>query len=109
MADTFQVTDLMSRYQQQIDRTRNAPVNKAAVTDDDLDKTCRDFEALFVGYMMKEMRKTIPDDGLFSGGRAEQMYTSMLDDETAKSISKHNGMGLAPMLYRQLTFNFEKD
>ena len=109
MADTFQVPDLVSRFQQQIDRTRNAPINKESAGDDTLDKACRDFEALFLGYMMKEMRKTVPEDGLFSGGRAEEMYTSMLDNETAKSITKHNGLGLAPMLYRQLTFNSEKD
>ena len=109
MVDTFQVTDMVSQFQQQIDRTRHAPINKEASNNEDLDKTCRDFEALFVGYMLKEMRKTLPDDGLFSGGRAEQMYTSMLDDETAKSITKSNGIGLAPMLYRQLSMNFEKD
>ena len=108
MADPFQMTDILSRYQHQIDRTRSAPINKESVGDNELENACRDFEALFLGYMMKEMRKTVPDDGLFSGGRAEQMYTAMLDDETAKSITRHNGLGLAPMLYRQLTFEKEK-
>ena len=67
-----------------------------------LEQACKDFESLFVSQLMKQMRKTVPQDGLLDGGSAEKIYTEMLDTEMAKSISNHRGMGLAAMMYRQL-------
>jgi len=70
---------------------------------DKLEQACKDFESLFVAQMMQQMRKTVPQDGLFNGGRAEKIYTEMLDSEMAKSISNQRGVGLAAMMYRQLS------
>lgn len=67
-----------------------------------MQKACQDFESLFLHYMMKEMRQTVPQDALFGGGQAESLYTSMLDAEVAKKISSQRGMGLAPILFQQL-------
>lgn len=67
-----------------------------------IEKACRDFESLFIQHMLKQMRQTVPQNGLFSGGSAEQFYTSMLDGEVAKTISNQRGIGLAPALIRQL-------
>jgi flagellar protein FlgJ len=67
-----------------------------------LKSACRDFESLFVHYLLKQMRRTVPQDGLFGGGQAQQMYTSMMDSEVAKEISRQRGLGLAPMLYQQM-------
>lgn len=67
-----------------------------------LKKACRDFESLFVNYMLKEMRQTVPQDGMLGGGQAEKMYTSMMDSEVAKEISRQRGLGLAPMMYHQM-------
>ncbi|MBT8340788.1 MAG: hypothetical protein HKP58_04020 [Desulfatitalea sp.] len=67
-----------------------------------LDQACKDFESLFINHMLSEMRKTVPQEGLFGGGQAERLYTSMLDSETAKAISSQRGIGLAPVLYRQM-------
>ena len=67
-----------------------------------LEKTCRDFESLFVNYLMQKMRDTIPDNPLFGGGQAEKIYTGMLDDEVAQSVSQQRGIGLAAMLYAQM-------
>ncbi len=69
---------------------------------DKLQAACKGFESLFINQMMQQMRKTVPQDGLFNGGRAEKIYTEMLDSEMAQSISNRGGMGLAAMLYRQL-------
>lgn len=67
-----------------------------------LNNACREFESLFVDYMLKQMRQTVPQDGLFGGGQAEKMYTSMMDSEVAKEISRQRGLGLAPMMYHQM-------
>ena len=48
------------------------------------------------------MRASIPKSGLISGGKAEEMFTDMLDAEMAKSLSSSGGIGLASMMQRQL-------
>lgn len=67
-----------------------------------LKDACRDFESLFINYMLQQMRQTVPKDGLFRGGQAEQMYTSMMDSEIAKEMSRQRGLGLAPIIYNQM-------
>ena len=71
--------------------------------DKDLEGACRDFESLFVNYLMQKMRDTIPDNPLFGGGQAEKIYTGMLDSEIAKSISQNRGIGLAALMYAQMS------
>jgi flagellar protein FlgJ len=75
---------------------------KARNDQDKLERACDDFEALFVKYMMQQMRKTIPKDGLFGQSQAENIYTGMLDDEVAKSVSHGRGLGLAKAMYEQM-------
>jgi len=67
-----------------------------------LEKACNDFEALFVKYMMQQMRDTIPADGMLGQSQAEKIYTGMLDDEVAKSVSHGRGLGLAAAMYQQM-------
>ena len=67
----------------------------------ELHQACRDFESLFVQQLLKEMRKTVPRDGLMNGGQAEQMYSEMLDGEMARQISNQGGIGLAPIIFAQ--------
>ncbi len=70
---------------------------------DELKKVCRDFESIFVNQLMQQMRRTIPKEGLLGGGKAEEIYTTMQDAEMAKNISQQRGIGLADVLYRQLS------
>jgi flagellar protein FlgJ len=72
--------------------------------DDKLKKACSEFESIFINYILKEMRASIPKTGLFSGGKAEEIYTSMMDMQLAKDIALKGGFGLSKMLYEQ----FEK-
>ena len=67
-----------------------------------LKQACEDFESIFVDFMLQQMRQTVPQNDLFGGGSAEQLYTSMMDSELAKSISHQRGLGLANQMYRQL-------
>jgi len=70
--------------------------------DSKMDSACKDMEALFIQNMFKEMRASIPKGGLTSGGKAEEMFTSMLDAELAKTFSASGGIGLSSMVQRQL-------
>ena len=67
-----------------------------------LKQSCQDFEAIFIESMFKAMRKTIPDGGLFEKDTAHEIYQEMLDSEISKEISKHQSIGLADQMYRQM-------
>jgi flagellar protein FlgJ len=71
--------------------------------DPQLREACVQMESLFIYQLLKEMRATIQKSGFISGGRAEEIYTSMLDAKMAVKISKTRGMGLAEMLMQQFS------
>lgn len=70
---------------------------------DDLKKAAQEFESYFISYMLKEMRKTIPADSLFGGGRGEEIYRSFQDEELAKSMVESGGIGLSDIIIRDLS------
>ena len=67
-----------------------------------IDSASNEMESLFIQNMLKEMRASIPKGGLTSGGKAEEMFTEMLDAEMAKTISAAGGIGLSSMVRSQL-------
>jgi peptidoglycan hydrolase FlgJ len=78
-------------------------------SDPELKEACHQFESLFVKYMLQTMRNTFPENNLFGGGQAEKIYTGMLDDEVARSVSQQRGIGLAAMMYAQMASMGDKD
>jgi len=68
-----------------------------------LKEACAEFESLFIYQVMKQMRKTIPQSRLISGGKGEEIFTSMMDEELSKQISLRQGLGLRDVLIEQLT------
>lgn len=68
-----------------------------------LKEACQGFEEVFLNIMMKSMRSTIPEDGLFGKSQGMDIYTSMHDQYLAETISKgENSTGVGEYLYRQL-------
>lgn len=67
----------------------------------DLEEVSRQFESIFIHQMLKAMRKTVVRSELL-GSFAGEQYESMMDEEFAKEVSKHKGIGLAKMIHRQL-------
>jgi len=61
----------------------------------------QDFESFFLYSLLKEMRKTIPKDKLFGGGREEEFFTDLLDEEIGKALAARGGIGLSAMLYKE--------
>lgn len=72
-------------------------------TDDQkLMETCQEFESIFLYMMMKEMKNTVPDDGIVEKSQGTIMFEEMHLEEMANEMSKgDNGMGLAKVLYNQ--------
>jgi flagellar protein FlgJ len=65
----------------------------------EIEKACTDMESLFISYLLKEMRATIPKDGFIGKGKGEEIYTSMLDSQLAKELAAERGIGLSPLLH----------
>ena len=72
------------------------------ISEEKLKKACADFEAIFINYMLKTMRSTIPQSGTnkFAG---KDIYSTMIDQKVAEDLAKRGGgIGLQKMLLRQL-------
>lgn len=67
-----------------------------------LRKTCMDFESIFIEYMFKTMRRTIPQTG-FNKFPGKDIYTMMFDQKVAEDFARRNGgTGLQKALFEQL-------
>lgn len=80
-----------------------APQTQAAKEDAKLKRACQDFESVLVTYMLGQMRNTVQKTDLFGSSEKEDMFQGMLDQETAKDISTNGSMGIADMMYKQLS------
>lgn len=82
--------------------TTNPAIDKKSHDLKSLRESSRQFEALFVMEMFKAMRKTIPDSGLFKKSQATEIFTEMLDSETAKAATEGKGLGIGEAMYKQM-------
>jgi flagellar protein FlgJ len=65
-------------------------------------KVSRDFESIFLGYLLKSMRDTVPKSEFLGHSRESELFGSMRDEELAKNLSKAGGIGLAKLMVDQL-------
>ena len=68
-----------------------------------LKEACKQFESIFINYLLKSIRATVPDGGLFQKGVAYDIVLSMHDQALAEDISQNGGIGLAQQLYEELS------
>jgi len=73
-----------------------------------LRKSSQEFEALLLMEMLKSMRKSVPDGGLFEKDTSTEIFRDMLDSETAKAASRGKGLGIGEAMYNQLAKQVEK-
>jgi flagellar protein FlgJ len=81
---------------------RPTPVSRRPRASEELARACQEMESLFINQLFKQMRRTIPKDGIFGKNNAEDMFTAMHDAELARKIAGSGGLGLARMLMAQL-------
>ncbi|UTF50468.1 rod-binding protein [Desulfomicrobium sp. ZS1] len=67
-----------------------------------LKKACQDFEAVFIGQIWKQMRASVPKEGMLHS-KEEEGYLSMFDQELSVKMSRSGGIGLSDMLYANLS------
>jgi soluble lytic murein transglycosylase-like protein len=85
---------------------RKAPAPAPARSEEEdrrLRRVAQDFETIFLSYMMKTMRETVPESGLMESNLDREFFTGMFDEEVSKRAAQGRGVGLAEMIYRQLS------
>ena len=68
-----------------------------------LREACQGFEAMFLSMMYKQMRATVPKDGLFGHSNAIDIFEDLRDTELMNAAAKSGGIGLADMMFKQLS------
>jgi Rod binding domain-containing protein len=67
-----------------------------------LRKAAKDFEAVFLYQVLKQMRNTINKEEMFHGGTGEDLFSDMMDEEIAKTMAGRGSTGIGEAIYRQL-------
>ncbi len=65
-------------------------------------KAAKDFEGILVKEILKSMRSTLTEGGMFGTGAAGEIYSDMMDDAIAQKVSARGDMGLAEIIYRKM-------
>jgi Rod binding domain-containing protein len=62
------------------------------------ERAFKSFEAMFVQMLLKEMRKTIPENEFFPKSPATENYEEMLDGTLAQAMADSGQLGIAKQL-----------
>jgi len=68
-----------------------------------LKKACEKFEGLFLSYMLKVMRESVPTSGLLGNGFGKDIFETLFDQTLGEKLAEREEIGLAQVLYKQLS------
>jgi peptidoglycan hydrolase FlgJ len=68
----------------------------------ELRKVTQEFEAVFVGYLLRVMRSTVDSSEEESESLGKGIYMEMFDQEIALHIARNRSLGIGEMMFRQL-------
>ncbi len=60
-----------------------------------VDAAAAEFEAVFIGQMLKPMFEGLSTDGPFGGGHAEKTWRGFFVEALGKEVAQNGGLGLA--------------
>ncbi len=66
-----------------------------------LKKACREFEAIFISYILKSMRKATQKSDLFGGGFGSDIYQQIFDEKLAGTMSESGQLKIGDLLYNR--------
>ena len=70
--------------------------------EENLKKVCSQFEAIFLSYLFRQMKKTIPESGFLKEEFSSKIYEEEFYDTLAEKVAEAGGLGLAKILFNQL-------
>lgn len=68
----------------------------------EIEKTAKEFEAVFISEMLGHMFNGLEVDPVFGGGQGEEMFRSLLVQEYGKSLASTQGIGLSDQLQKMM-------
>jgi len=70
-----------------------------------LKKAAKEFEAFFMGMMLKSMRQAseVIGENSLTGSEEEKMFTGMMDEQLSVNLSQEGHLGIAELMMSQLT------
>jgi len=106
--NSIDITNSMDRKKVGEDQAFEDVLRKAYSEGDKekLKAACKEFEGLLMQMMYKQMRKTVPESSLFEKSPAREIFEDMLDEEIINN-AKDRGIGIADILYKQLSMNLD--
>ncbi len=90
-----------SRLAADVQQTENLRLKIKQSPREGLKQVAKEFESLFINMMLKSMRDTLPQDGLFNTDQT-RLYTSLLDQQLAQKLSSSGQLGFAKLIEQQL-------
>ena len=66
------------------------------------EEAARGFESIFLRYMLRSMRASVPKVGFFQNSFAYNMYQEMFDERLSDQMAGERGLGIAELLYRDI-------
>lgn len=84
-----------------------AEANRNSTSPAAMKAAAQQFEALFLSTILKSMRASLPQDGLFTSQQTK-LYTQLLDEEISQQVARQ-GLGLADQMLRQMAATGQLD
>lgn len=91
---------------QALDQLR-AQASKSGDTREGVKAAARQFETYFLQMMLRNMRETLPQDGLFDSNETKS-FTEMFDQQLSQTVAQGKGIGLTDMLLAQIERSLPK-
>lgn len=95
-------TDLALMQLQQTDGLRVTEQLAATRNAKKIEDAAKEFEAVFVTEMLRPMFEDIATDGMFGGGKGEEVFRGILLQEYGRGIVKSGGLGLSSQVQAEL-------
>ncbi|HHW00847.1 MAG TPA: flagellar biosynthesis protein FlgJ [Clostridiaceae bacterium] len=73
--------------------------------EEQLKAACKEFEGIMLSMIYKQMKSAIPKSDLIPSDAGRDIFESMLDEALMEEASNGRGVGLADVLYKQLSRN----
>ena len=90
------------RFKSEMDGLKKRLAGDGADKQQQLKKACQNFEAVFIGKLWQQMKSTVPKEG-YLHSKQEDSYMAMFDREFSEKMAQAGGIGLADMIYSQLS------
>ncbi len=74
----------------------------------ELKDVSKQFEAIFLNQLLKQVRKSKIADGIFSS-EAEKTFNSLIDQEYSQILSKKSDFGISKALFDQFKLNVNSE